>query len=155
MTRDLLDIYAQSTTPPELKAEVADALRVRRSGLEHLVDALMARYDFLEQTRPAPLSVIVPALVEARETRALPQLLERMVDPETPLPVLPVVIDAVAALGDSTAVEPLLAFLRLYRADSAFARRARSAARGGARRARACGRRRARAPAQKSLGARP
>lgn len=122
VTRDLLDIYAQSTTPPELKAEVADALRVRRSGLEHLIDALMARYDFLEQTRPAPLSVIVPALVEARETRALPLLLDRMVDPETPLPVLPVVVGAVAKLGDATAVEPLMAFLRLYRADSTFAK---------------------------------
>jgi outer membrane protein assembly factor BamB len=121
VTRDLLDIYAQAETAPELRRVVADALRARRAGLEHLVDALLARFDFLEQTRPAPLAVIVPALVEARETRALPNLVQRMFDHETPLAVLPTVVSAVAQLGGQSAVEPLLSLLRLYRADSTFA----------------------------------
>lgn len=119
-TRDLLELYARSTTPPELSRVVADALRTRRTGLEHAVDALLARYDFLEQTRPAPLAVLAPALVEAGERRAVPRLLERMLDHETPLAVLPSVVRAVVELGDTSVAPPLLAFVRLYRNDSSF-----------------------------------
>jgi len=121
VTADLLDIYGQSSTPPELKRVVADALRARRTGLEHLIEALGQRYDFLEQTRPAPLAVIVPPLIEAHESRAVPRLVERMFDHETPLAVLPLVVRAVSILGDDGVVDPLAAFLRLYRADSSFA----------------------------------
>jgi hypothetical protein len=121
VTRDLLDVYAQTSTPPELKRVIASALRARRNGLEHLVDALAARYDFLEQSRPAPLAMIVPALVEAHESRAVPRLLERMLDHETPLAELPAVVRAVVDLGSDSVLEPLLSFLRLYRADSSFA----------------------------------
>ena len=120
VTRDLLDIYARSTTPPELSRVVADALRARRIGLEHAIDALLTRYDFLEETRPAPLAVLAPALVDADERRALPYLLARMLDHETPLAVLPSVVHAVVELGDATVVPPLLGFLRLYRNDSSF-----------------------------------
>jgi len=120
-TRDLLDLYARSTTPPELSRVVTDALRTRRTGLEHVIDALMARYDFLEQTRPAPLAVLAPALVEAGERRAVPRLIERMNDHETPLAVLPSVVHAVVELGDASVVPPLLAFIRLYGDDSSFA----------------------------------
>lgn len=121
VTRELLDIYAQSVTPPELKRVAADALRTRRSGLEYLIDALMARYDFLEQTRPAPLAVIAPALVDAHDTRAVPHLLERLADHETPPSALPVLVHAIVELGDSSVVTPLLDWLRLYRNDSSFA----------------------------------
>ncbi|MFI5309288.1 MAG: PQQ-binding-like beta-propeller repeat protein, partial [Polyangiales bacterium] len=121
VTADLLDIYGQSSTPPELERVVADALRTRRTGLEHLIDALAQRYDFLEQTRPAPLAVIVPPLIEAHERRAVPRLVERMFDHETPIAVLPLVVRAVSELGDDGVIEPLAAFLRLYRADSTFA----------------------------------
>jgi hypothetical protein len=100
---------------------VADALRTRRAGLEHTVDALLQRYDFIEQTRPAPLAVLVPALLDARETRAVPNLVARMLDHETPLAVLGAVVHAVVELGDERVVDPLLRFLRWYRADSSFA----------------------------------
>ena len=121
VTRDLLDIYGQTSTPPELKRVVADALRTRRAGSEFLVDALLRRYDFLDLTRPAPLSVIVPALVEAEERRAVPLLVERMLDHETPTGSLPAVVSAVVELGDASVVAPLASFLRLYRADSSVA----------------------------------
>jgi len=121
VTADLLHIYGRSTTPPELQRVVADALRTRRTGLEHTVDALLQRYDFIEQTRPAPLAVLVPALLDARETRAVPNLVARMLDHETPLAVLGSVVHAVVELGDPRVVEPLLRFLRWYRADSTFA----------------------------------
>jgi outer membrane protein assembly factor BamB len=121
VTRELLDVYSQSSTPPDLKRAVADALRTRRTGLEYLIDALLARYDFLDQTRPAPLAVIVPALVDAHETRAVPNLITRLRDHETPSAVVPALVHAIAVLGDDSAVPPVLAWLRMYRADSALA----------------------------------
>jgi hypothetical protein len=96
-------------------------LRSRRTGLEHVIDALLQRYDFLEQTRPAPLAILVPALLDAHEPRALPNLLARMRDHETPLANLPAVVHAVVELGDEQVVPALYAFLRMYRADSTFA----------------------------------
>lgn len=120
-TRDLLDVYAQRNAPPELLRVVADALQARAAGSEHLVDALATHYDFLERTQPAPLPVIVPALVRARETRAVAGLLEWMGDPETPATMLPGIVGAVADLGDASVVQPLHELLRVYRADSAFA----------------------------------
>jgi hypothetical protein len=120
-TRDLLRIYEQSTAPPELKRAAADALRTRRVGLEHLIDALQWRYDFIEQSRPAPLAVIVPALIDARDSRAIPGLLARLIDHETPAAVLPTLVRGIVELGDERVVDPLAAWLRLYRADSSFA----------------------------------
>lgn len=121
VTADLLHIYGRSTTPPELQSVVATVLRTRRTGLEHVIDALLQRYDFLEQTRPAPLAILVPALLDAHEPRALPNLIARMQDHETPLANLAGVVHAVVELGDEQVVAPLYAFLRLYRADSTFA----------------------------------
>lgn len=120
-TLDLLRIYEQPSVPPELARAAADALRVRRSGFEHLLAALRLRYDFLEQTRPAPLQVIVPPLVEGRDKRAVPALLERLLDHETPAAALPTLAHAIVELGDARVVDRLLAWLRLYRADSSFA----------------------------------
>lgn len=119
-TRDLLDVYAQRNAPPELRRVVADALQARATGSEHLVDALGTHYDFLERTQPSPLPVIVPALVRAREARAVPGLLEWMDDPETPATMLPGIVDAVVALGDASVADPLHDLLRVYHADSAF-----------------------------------
>jgi hypothetical protein len=120
-TADLLRIYEQSNAPPELKRAAADALRTRRVGLQHLIDALQWHYDFIEQSRPAPLAVIVPALMDARETRAVPGLLARLTDHETPAPVLTTLVRGIVALGDERVVDPLADWLRLYRADSSFA----------------------------------
>lgn len=120
-TADLLRVYQQNAVPPELARAAADGLRSRRRGLEHLVAALDWHYDFLEQTRQAPLSVVVPPLVEGHERRALPGLFERLHDPETPLTVLPLLVHAIGELGDERVVDPLFAWLRLYRADSSLA----------------------------------
>jgi outer membrane protein assembly factor BamB len=120
VTRDLLRIYRQDNAPPELRSSVAEALRTRTTGTQYLVEALAERYDFLEQTRPAPLAVIVPALVEAGDSRAVPNLIARMRDHETPMAVLPTVVRAIVELGDASVVEPLSELLRLYRADSSF-----------------------------------
>ncbi|MDH5671673.1 MAG: PQQ-binding-like beta-propeller repeat protein [Myxococcales bacterium] len=120
-TRDLLQIYEHPSSPPELDDAVAAAVRERTAGSIHLVEALDRRYDFIQDTRPPPLPMLVPALLNAQERRAVPLLIERMNDHETPLSNLPAVVRAVRELGDASVVEPLMALLRSYRADSALA----------------------------------
>lgn len=119
-TRDLLELYERPSTPPELQRALADGISIRRQGLAHLVDALHRRYGFLEQTRPAPLTVIAPVLAAAGEKSALPLLLERLRDHETPVTALPSLARAIGALGDDAAAAQLIAWLRLYRNDSSL-----------------------------------
>lgn len=121
VTRDLLDLYSQQSMPGALRTAIANALRARRTGSEHLIEALGRRYDFLEGTSAPPLEVIVPSLLEMRATQAVPGLVQQMNDHETPAAVLPQVISAIVELGDASIVPALQHFLVLYHADSAFA----------------------------------
>ncbi|MCC7538773.1 MAG: PQQ-binding-like beta-propeller repeat protein, partial [Deltaproteobacteria bacterium] len=120
ITRDLLDLYAQRSMPGALREEIGRALRARRTGTQHLVEALARHYDYLEQTEPPPLAIIVPALLEAQERTAVPRLIEHMMDHETPMNVLALVITAIVELGDAQVVGPLREFVIRYHADSTF-----------------------------------
>ncbi len=121
VTQDLLDLGADRGMPEVLRQRAARALRERAGGERELLAALLKHYDFLEGTRPAPLSLVVPALVARQERAAVPRLVQHMLDPATPIQELPTVVSALVDLGDATVVEPLRSFLLLYRADSSFA----------------------------------
>jgi hypothetical protein len=124
ITFDLLALYEGPNTPPELQRALADALTTRRTGMHHLVAALERRYDFLSESKPAPLTVIAPVLALAKERGALPGLLSRLVDHETPRTALSSLADAIAALAgaapDPGIAARIVAFMRLYRADSSL-----------------------------------
>jgi hypothetical protein len=121
VTQDLLRIYTQPGVPSALRERIAKLLQTRQLGTEYLVDALLEDYDFLEDRSPPPLAAIVPALVAAHETRAVPRLVERLFDPDTRLAELEGLVQAIALLGDVGAAEPLARFLAMYHADSALA----------------------------------
>jgi len=120
VTRDLLEIYSQSTTPEALKQVIALALRDRRSGGNFLVEALGRHYDFIEDTKPYPLQVVAPTLVAMQERSAVAGLIDHMMDHETSAEALKEVVAAVVALGDAAVVPPLRDFLTRYHADSSF-----------------------------------
>ena len=120
VTRDLLEIYAQSTTPDALKQVIALALRDRRTGGNFLVEALARHYDFIEDTKPYPLQVVAPTLVAMQERSAVAGLIDHMMDHETSGEALKEVVAAVVALGDAAVVPPLRDFLVRYHADSSF-----------------------------------
>jgi outer membrane protein assembly factor BamB len=120
-TSDLLHIYTQAGAPPALRERIAAVLPTRRVGTEYLIDALLDDYDFLEDRSAPPLAAIVPSLVAAHETRAVPRLVERLFDPDTRLPELEGLVDAIAQLGDESASQPLARFLAMYHADSSLA----------------------------------
>jgi len=120
-TRDLLDVYTQPHAPRELQGHVARVLAVRERGSEHLVEALAGDYNFLTGTPAPPLAAIVPGLVKNNEQRALPRLIDRLFDPDTRLPELQLLVEAIAKLGGPQAKKPLAEFLALYHADSSLA----------------------------------
>ncbi|MBX3270076.1 MAG: PQQ-binding-like beta-propeller repeat protein [Sandaracinaceae bacterium] len=121
ITRDLLDLYQQRAMPGALREAIRQALRTRRSGQPYLVEALARRYDFLQETESPPLEAIVPALLAMRHTESVPQLVNHLMNHETPAEVLPDLVDAIVQLGGADAVPALRRFLVLYRQDSLFA----------------------------------
>jgi len=120
ITRELLDLYAQRSMPSALRDAIVEALKTRKSGSEYLVAALDQRYDFLDGTQSPPLSLIVPSLIESNATQAVPGLVRQLEDHETPIGVLPLLVEAVAVLGGEAAQPTIRRFLTLYRADSTF-----------------------------------
>ncbi len=120
-TADLLAIYGHDGMPAPLRAHLASQLPKRSVGTEYLVDALLAHYDFLDDTRSPPLHAIIPALIAQRQTRAVPRLVDHLFDPATPEAELEPLVDALDELGGTEVVSPLSELLRLYHADSALA----------------------------------
>ncbi|HJL46884.1 MAG TPA: PQQ-binding-like beta-propeller repeat protein, partial [Polyangiaceae bacterium LLY-WYZ-15_(1-7)] len=120
ITRLLLDLYAQRHMPGALKEAIANVLRTRATGTEALVEALDQRYDYLADTPAPPLALLVPALLEQQKTEAVGGLVRHMLDHETPMAVLPLVVRGVVELGDESIVPALRSFLVLYHADSTF-----------------------------------
>ncbi|MBI2894748.1 MAG: PQQ-binding-like beta-propeller repeat protein [Deltaproteobacteria bacterium] len=120
VTRDLLEIYSQSSTPEALKQVIALSLRERRTGGAFLVEALGRHYDFIEDSKPYPLQVVAPTLVAMQERSAVPGLIDHMMDHETSNEALKEIVAAVVALGDASVVPPLRDFVVRYHADSSF-----------------------------------
>lgn len=122
----LLDLYAQRSVPSALRETLTEALRRRTFGTEHVVAALRQRFDYLDE-RPGPaLELLVPALLEQRRADSVAGLLGHMLDHETPVGVLPLVVRGVVELGDSSIVPALEGFVVMYHADSTFAEDAES-----------------------------
>ena len=120
-SRDLLDVYTEPSAPKELQNHVARVLAERTRGSEHLVAALAGDFNFLTGAPPPPLAAIVPGLVTNNEQRAVPRLIDRLFDPDTRLPELHLLVDAITKLGGHDAKKPLAEFLALYHADSSLA----------------------------------
>jgi hypothetical protein len=121
VTRDLLAIYAGANTPTGLRDRIAKVLRDRKPGREHLLEALEQHEDFLDERPAPPLRAIVPGLMQAGETRAVPGLVAQLFDPDTPAADLALLVSAIDALGGDEVREPLARFFAMYRADSALA----------------------------------
>ncbi len=120
VTRDLLQVYSDASTPKGLRDAVVKALEKRTVGAEYLVDALHMRYDYLEQTQSPPMNVVAPALVNMNERTAVPGLLDHLMDHETSINHLTNIAVAIRELGDPSVVGTLQQFLTLYHADSSF-----------------------------------
>ena len=117
ISASLLALYAKRGTPRTLKASLRQSLMQRDTGIEYVIKALEQRYDFLAGTESPPLELIVPALVRAQSKEAVPQLIAHLFDHETKATHLPILIEAIAELGDKKALTQIEAFITRYRAD--------------------------------------
>ncbi len=120
VTENLLEVYSDASTPVGLRKAVVKALKKRNTGAQYLVAALHMRYDFLEQTHPAPMDVVAPALVNMGERSAVPGLLTHLMDHETPVDSIRPIAKAIHALGDPSVAPTLRQFLVLYHADASL-----------------------------------
>lgn len=120
ITHTLLEIYSNPASPQMLRLAVVKAIESRTVGAEFLVSALGMKYDYLEGTRPPPMKIVAPALINMGEKEAVPALIAHLMNHETPAEDLVSIVAALHALGDVSVVEPLTRLLTLYHADIAF-----------------------------------
>ncbi|MBN2528355.1 MAG: PQQ-binding-like beta-propeller repeat protein [Deltaproteobacteria bacterium] len=120
ITGDLLELHADASMPTALQKTIVEKLAERESGAEALISSLSVRYDYLEQIAAPPMNVIAPALANMQAKEALPGLMQQILDYETPTKNIEPIATAIKQLGDATVVEPLMAFIIRYHADSSF-----------------------------------
>ena len=120
VTADLLELHADASMPALLQKTIVEKLAERESGAEALIDSLSVRYDYLEQISAPPTNVVAPALANMGAKKALPGLMQQILDYETPTANIEPIASALLALGDKTVVAPLMAFVILYHADTSF-----------------------------------
>jgi len=120
VTRDILDVYAQRTSPQALKDAARAALASRAQGAEHLIGALDTHTDYLMNTQAPPMGVVAQSLVAMQARGAVTGLVAHLLDPETPLEDLQEVAQALVELGDASLISTFESYLTLYHADSAF-----------------------------------
>ncbi|NMC69099.1 MAG: PQQ-binding-like beta-propeller repeat protein [Myxococcales bacterium] len=120
VTRDILDVYAQRTSPQALKDAARAALASRAQGAEHLIGALDTHTDYLMNTQAPPMGVVAQSLVAMQARAAVTGLVAHLLDPETPLEDLQEVAQALVDLGDASLISTFESYLTLYHADSAF-----------------------------------
>ncbi|UJR79022.1 PQQ-binding-like beta-propeller repeat protein [Sandaracinus amylolyticus] len=118
VTASLVALCDDRSLPAQLHAAACDALALRESGIEHVTSALERHASYLAGTSAPPVGALARAAARANERRAVPLLIAQLRDPQTPADDLAAVAQALQALGDASAREPLEDFVRLYHAEN-------------------------------------
>jgi hypothetical protein len=117
VTANLITLCDRQALPEAVRTSACDAMGARVEGPEQLLSALGRHARFLEGTTAPPVGALARAAARMEERRAVPLLLSHLRDPATPLPALLPLFEALGALGDRSAADPIRDFLRLYHAD--------------------------------------
>jgi outer membrane protein assembly factor BamB len=115
---DLVQVMSSADLPKALRDEAARLLRTMKGGVNFLFEALEQHYSFLDETPAPPAGAIASSLAESNEKKAAPLLIKHLKDHETAVEELVELTDAIVALGDAKAYEPLKRFFMMYHADS-------------------------------------
>jgi outer membrane protein assembly factor BamB len=117
VTKALIDIASDPRTPPSLLGDARQLLSSRRTGVEHMLEALNRQYDFLSDVlRPPPVGPLADALLALNERRAAPLLAKHLNDPANTPDDIERAARALAKLGSADEAEELRTFFALYRA---------------------------------------
>jgi outer membrane protein assembly factor BamB len=116
-TKYLVDLASDTRTSEALLPEAEAALAARRSGAEHMIQALRRHYDFLRDVlRPPPVGPLADALLAMKEVRAAPVLVSHLLDPADTTEAIKRVAAALAEIATKAEVADLRTFFGLYRA---------------------------------------
>jgi hypothetical protein len=119
VTTNLISLCEDRALPAIVHTSACEALAARTTGGDAMIAALGRHAAYLEATSAPPVGPLARAAQAMGEHRATPLLLAQLRDPETRPEDLPAVLDAVSALGDSSAAQTIEDFLGLYHAESA------------------------------------
>src|SRR5262249_1635024 len=127
VTRQLLVVLADARAPRKLRDAVVDLLVKRHdpAGLPVLTEQLAVHADFFTKAEPNALAPVARAIAglaganvpPAQAQAALAALRSHLDAPSTPTDDLPLVIDAMAAIGSGAERAALDSHLLLYHAD--------------------------------------
>lgn len=80
-TQSLIELASEPKTAPIILEESRSGLAARRTGADHMIEALKLHYDFLaDRLRPPPVGPLADALRALEETRAAPLLAAHLND---------------------------------------------------------------------------
>lgn len=117
VTKVLIDLAENPRTPPLLLEDGRQLLAARRSGAEHMLEALSKHYDFLTDTvRPPPVGPLADALAAMNEKRGATLLAKHLNDPANSADDIQRAARALDKLADSSEADELKMFFALYRA---------------------------------------
>jgi hypothetical protein len=120
------EALVQVVTRPGINAKVyrrAGEMIVSRRDKKAIplyLKVLRRRYNFLDGTEPRAVDIMARALGDLRAPEAVKPLLLHLADPETRLPAVVAIVQALHSIGDSSVVEPLRDFLLTYRCEPQF-----------------------------------
>jgi HEAT repeat protein len=116
-TASLLGLCDDELTTIAVRKAACGLLSNRKLGTEYILAALQRHAKYLDGTSAPPVGALAKAAASQSEKRAVPLLIAHLEDPATPSTTLGAVVTALGELGDTSAVEPLTDFLKLYHAD--------------------------------------
>lgn len=117
VTTHLLVLCDDRTLPAPLHEAACEALGTRELGSDVILRGLRRHAAFLEDTTAPPVGALATAAARMNERAAVPLLVAHLDDPNTAARDIVSLADALAALGDRSAVRPMQDFLWLYHAD--------------------------------------
>jgi len=116
-SRALIEICSNGDVARRIRDTACELLGTRTDGIDAVLVALAKHADYLQDEHAPPLAPLARAAATAADRRAAPLLLGHLEDPATNAEDLPVLVNALATIGDASVVPGVARFLRMYHAD--------------------------------------
>ncbi len=116
VTQSLIELSSSGRLPAELRAETRKLLAKRRTGVEHMLQALERHYDFVSGALPPPVGPLADALAAIGDQRAAPLLARHLNDPANSIDDVERAARALGKLATPNEYQELRTFFALYRA---------------------------------------
>jgi outer membrane protein assembly factor BamB len=117
VTKTLLGVASDARTAEPMLEDSRRTLAARRSGADHMLEALERRFDFLDDVlRPPPVGPLADALAAMNEKRAAPLLAAHLNEPTATTDDVRRAAKALETLAGAAELPEIRTFFTLYRA---------------------------------------